>query len=387
MKYIIIGNGIAGIEAAQAIRKNDDEGDITIITKSKYPHYFRPRLVEYLAGKVTLEQISIFKEDFYEKNRIENIYDTRIVSIDAGDSSLVDENGKKYFYDRLLIATGGVPFVPPIKGVNHKGAFTLRGITDSDKILEYCKDLDHIAVVGGGLLGLETANSLALLGKKVSVIELASSLLPRQLDADGGNILKGMLEEKGMVFYTGESVSTIIEEKGNVKSVVLESGQVVDADAVIISSGIRPKFELAEKAGLKTDRGIIVNDYLQTSVDTIFAAGDTAEYRGVVYGLWFAAKEQGKAAGLNMAGVKTEYTGTVMSSQLKITGIDLYSAGDIFLEDSEQYVSQKSDSYMKFQMKDGRPAGVVVLGDKEAIKSARKVMEGKMDAVEFKKLF
>ncbi len=387
MKYIIIGNGIAGIEAAQAIRKSDDEGDVTIIAKSKYPHYFRPRLIEYLAGKVTLEQIRIFKEDFYEKNRIENILDTKIVSIDRDTSSVVDENGKKYFYDRLLIATGGVPFVPPIKGVNTKGAFTLRGITDSDKILDYCKNLDDIVVVGGGLLGLETAHSLALLGKKVSVIEVAPSLLPRQLDMNGGSILKKILEERGMVFYAGESVSTIVEEKGSIKSVQLESGKVVDADAVIISAGIRPKVELAENAGLDINRGIVVNDYLQTSIDTIFAAGDNAEYRGNLYGLWFAAKEQGKIAGLNMAGVKTEYRGTVMSSQLKIAGIDLYSAGDIFLEDSEQYVSKKNDSYMKFVVKDDSAAGAVVLGDKEAIKVARKVMEGKLETAEFKKLF
>ncbi|MCP4136481.1 MAG: NAD(P)/FAD-dependent oxidoreductase [bacterium] len=386
MKYIIIGNGAAGMDAAQAIRKNDPHGEITLISKSRNLHYYRPRLIEFLAGEVPLEKLVTFKPEFYEKKGISNLLNTRIVSINAEEKTVTDSEGKSYTYDKLLIASGGFPFVPPIEGVDKSGVFTLRGASDAGNILNAGKEAKNIVVIGGGLLGLETAKSLAQAGKKITVIEFASWLLPRQLDETGGKLLQELLEENGMSFLTNDSV-TEIAGNDRVETVVLKSGSVITADMVIISAGVRPNLALGQSAQLEVDKGIVVNNHMETSKPGIYAAGDVVEHKQRVYGLWPAAKEQGKVAGENMAGKESEYPGTVLSSNLKVTGIDLYSAGEIHDDDLKVHVAKNNGSYKKFLLKENKPCGAIVLGDSDAVKIAQKVMNGRAEPEEFIKLF
>lgn len=386
MKYLIIGNGVAGTEAAISIRKKDPEGEIRILTESSRPYYYRPRVIEYLADEAGVDKLIIHKPEFYEKNRIEVLLNTRAARILPKEHRVVDDKDVEHQYDRLLLATGARSFVPPIKGSQLKGVFTLREIADADSIKEYCKDLKNVAVIGGGLLGLETAHSLARLGKRVTVIEFCKWLLPRQLDERGGAVLMRMLEEKGLSFVLDDSVLSI-EGDSATERISLKSGKEVAAGAVVIAAGIRCRMELAVEAGIEAKNGIIVDDHMRTSTADIYAAGDPIEHRGRVYGIWPAAQEQGRIAGLNMAGEAAPYAGTVMSNTLKITGIDLYSAGDFNAPNCEMLVSEGNSSYKKLLLNINDPVGAIVLGDAEAVRLARKVIDRKADPGEMKKLF
>ncbi len=384
MKYIIIGNGIAGISAAQSIRKNDEEGEITIISRSKYPHYYRPGLIEYLRGEKSLEKLIIFKPDFYEKNRINNILNREITSINGGERSILDKDGEVYEYDRLLLTSGGIPWLPLSGGGNISGVFSLRGVNDADSIMDYCRDREKVVVIGGGLLGLETAGSLSSMGKEVTVIEYAPTLLPRQLDEEGGNVLMDILSERGISFFMNESVNNINTENNSVKSVELKSGESIEAHAVIISAGVTPDVSLARDSGMDINRGVVVNNFLETSIEKIYAAGDVAEHNGIVYGLWTAAMEQGRVAGENMAGEENEYRGTVPSTMLKVSGINLFSAGDATDSESEINVLSEGNKYAKFLSREDSPLGSVVIGDMEVIKLARGFMNGKVGIEEIR---
>lgn len=343
-------------------------------------------MIDYLAGKITLDKFIVYKNEFYERMKIKNILDTKIVNIFPNENAVISENETSYKYDKLLLATGADCFAPPIKGVNKKGVFTLRNVEDADNIKAYCQDKKEVVVMGGGLLGLETANSLTILGKKVTVIEFRERLLPKQLDNEGAALLKNVLEEKGLSFVLSDTV-TSIEGENKVENIVLQSGREIKADAVIISAGIRGRDGLARETNIDVGKGILVNDYMRTSIENIFAAGDPIEHNGKLYGLWPPAKEQGKIAGLNMANVKTKYSGTIPSSTLKITGMDLYSAGEFDSEDGEILVSKSKNNYKKFVLKSKQPIGAIVLGDPKAVNVASQIFAGRIAVEELRKYF
>lgn len=386
MKYLIVGNGVAGTEAALAIRKNDSDGEITIISQSAHLFYYRPRLIDYMAGEVSLDKFTIYKSQFYARMSIKNVLGTQIVKIVPHENSVISKDGNRYGYDKLLLATGADCFVPPIDGVNKKGVFSLRGVEDADSIRGYCQDITDVVIIGGGLLGLETANSLRKLGKKVTVIEVFDRLLPKQLDYEGADLLKNLLEEKGLSFVFPDMV-VAVQGENKVENVVLKSGNQLRAGAVVICAGIRGRDKLAREANIEVEKGIVVNDTMQTSKEDIYCAGDPTEHDGKLYGLWPPAKEQGRIAGLNMAGISTEYKGTVCSSTLKVTGIDLYSAGDFNSQDGEVLLSKDRNSYRKFVLKNNQSIGAIVVGDQEAISVVSNVFEGNTSPEEFKKHF
>jgi nitrite reductase (NADH) large subunit len=349
MHYCIIGNGVAGTEAALTIRSQDKSSAITIITQSAYHMYYRPRLIEYLAGEIKPENLYIYKPTVYDEKRIEILFKTEVVDIDKNDKITTLHNGSKIKYDKLCIATGAAPNMPDITGKNLKGVFTIRDIEDADAIIAHIENASNknIAVVGGGLLGLETAYSLCKRGFHVTVIEFFDRLLPRQLDSEGAALLQKLLEQKGLQFILSDSVTNIIGDS-YVQKVQCKSGKELNAATVIFSTGIKARTDLAKVCGLAVNRGIIIDNYLQTSDSDIFAAGDPTEYNGICYGIWPAALQQGKLAGLNMAGVKQEYKGTLLSVLLKITGIDLYSAGDFTKQDTQSIVHKSDSVYAKF---------------------------------------
>ncbi|MCX7679360.1 MAG: FAD-dependent oxidoreductase [Spirochaetes bacterium] len=384
MKYLIIGNGVAGVEAALAIRKNDPTANITIVTSSAYHFYYRPKLIEYLAGETTIEKFTLYKEEFYFKHRIEVIRNITITSLDPINHRISASDGQIFSYDKLLLATGATPFIPPIQGVTLPGIFTLRGISDANNLMQYCDKIKHLIIIGGGLLGLETAIAMKRFAKNIIVIENLEWLLPRQLDKKGSTILQAMLEKKGIQFEISEQVEEIYGNR-KVEKIILKSGKILPADAVIISAGIRPRIELAKSAGIVTAKGIIVDDFMKTSNEDIFAAGDSAEHNGIVYGIYPAAREQGRIAGLNMSGEKTAYKKTIISNILKITGIDLYSAGEWNTDNATIYSCCDSNMYIKYLEKEN-PIGAIVVGDSHAIKVAQKVMEGKSSSHELLQL-
>lgn len=382
MDYLIIGNGAAGMDAALAIRQRDPDSSIRMVTESVQLHYYRPKLIEALAQRPgdTPLGLLVHDEAFYAEKRIENVLGARIVSLDPGSKTISDASGRRYAYDRLLIASGSRPFLPPVEGIGKEGVFTLRSIEDVEAIRRHCErpGLKEALVVGGGLLGLESAHSLLRLGMKVTVLEFASSLLPRQLDAEGAGHLRSLLEAKGLRFVLGDQVARF-EGGPLVEGALLKSGKALPASLVLVSAGVRPELSFAQASGLAVNKGAIVDDYLRTNLPDVWAAGDAAEHRAQVCGLWTVAKEQGRAAGLNMAGLPTAYEGSVPSTLLKITGIDLFSSGDPKAAADRVLSHSGEDSYRKVLIAGGKVIAVMIVGDREAARMARKVMAGEVE--------
>ncbi|OGO86877.1 MAG: hypothetical protein A2Y24_06305 [Clostridiales bacterium GWE2_32_10] len=263
-KFIIIGNGVAGMEAAKTIREHDAEAFITIISKETDLFYYRPRLIEYLASKVEFDEIVVYKKQWYIDKKIECILGKTVKNIIIDKKTVVLDDGEELGYDKLLIASGSNPFILPVEGNCMNGVFTIKNKEDVDKIIDYCIDIKNVVVVGGGLLGIETANSLKEKGLEVTIVEYADRILPRQIDKEGSSILENMLKQKRLRFLLGEEMKEIVGD-GKLKQIILKSGKVIDTDAIIFSVGIRPIGELAIKAGLEFDKGIVVDEYMKTS--------------------------------------------------------------------------------------------------------------------------
>ncbi len=377
MNYVIVGNGVAGTEAALTIRKIDPQGEITIVSASKNPLYYRPKLIDYLAGAVQVPGVIIYKDDYYRERSIRLMLDTVVTTIDPIAHRVTSNQGRSLTYDRLLLATGADCFLPPFTGRETAGVFTVRGISDCDAIRSYVSGIERIAVIGGGLLGLETAYALKTLGKQIIVIETSQWLLHRQLDQEGGAILQNLLEDKGLSFVLNDTVGAIEAQQGHVSGISLKSGRQLEVQAVVVSAGIRGRDSLARQIGAQINKGIVVDDHLQTTVKDVYAAGDPVEHRGRLYGLWPAAKEQGAAAGSNMAGKTLAYTGAALSSNLKITGIDMYSVGDYNSPSDDIIFSQQAETYKKYLIHGGRLAAAMVIGDAKEAKLASLVYQGK----------
>lgn len=365
MKYIIIGNGVAGTTAAANIRKLDSRGEITILSDESLPFYSRIRLIEFLAGEVDNKGLVIYREDWYEKNNIKLLLNSPVSDIDKDKKQVITFTGESLFYDRLLLAAGGFSFIPAIQGADKKGVFTLRNIKDAQEIVDYAKGAKNVTLIGGGVLGLEAGNSLRKTGHKISVVEFFPRLLPRQMDIEGAEILKAQMENMGFTFYLGAK-SKEIAGRDKVAGLILEDGTIINTDLIIISAGIRPSAELGKKLGISVNKGLPVDDRMETGIKDIFAAGDLIEHRGMFYGIWPAAQKQGEIAGVNMAGGNAVYEGTTMSNVLKVVGIDLAAAGDIDAEGKcESIVHKDKDRYIykKLIIKDNVLSGCILYGD------------------------
>ena len=375
MKYIIIGNGAAGMAAAESIRERDTEGEIVIYSSEDRYHYSRPRIIEYLSGSLSDEKLTIRGKEFYEKKNIRLVKPARIEVIDSVGRTLSLRGGEVESFDRLIIASGASSFRPPVEGSGLDSVFTLRTIDDADRILARCAGRKQAVVLGGGLLGIETAASLTKLGMKTTVVEMFDRLLPRQLDAEGAAVLQSMLEKKGLSFLLGKQAATI-RKNGEATTLAFRDGATIEADIVVFSAGIVSNTELARGAGIVCDRGIVVDEHMETNVPGIFAAGDAAQFQGRVYGLWPPAKEQGGFAGRNAAGEVAPYSGSLVSVKLKVSGIELVSLGSIEACEGVSIVTKRGDdSFKRLFLKDGRLVGAILIGDASAFLGLQKLLK------------
>ncbi|MFC1822707.1 NAD(P)/FAD-dependent oxidoreductase [Thermodesulfobacteriota bacterium] len=383
-KYLIVGNGVAGTTAAENIRRVDQTGSIEIVTNEDIPFYYRIRLNEYISADIKEEVLIARKEAWYREKEIDLKLKTRIVGAKPQDKVLISEDNHKFSYDSLLIATGSHSFIPPIKGSDKPGVFALRSVQDARAISAFVREIDDVVLIGGGLLGLEAGNALRKLGKNVMVVEFFPRLLPRQLDMEGAKRLQGIMEEMGFSFRLGARTKEISGDD-QVGGVLLESGEQLPAGMVVISAGVRPNLELAEMLALDTDKGIKVDNHLRTNQPDIYAAGDVAEFRGIPYGIWPAAMEQGKAAGTNMAGGEGAYEGTTMSNTLKVVGVDLASAGEIDADQElESKVAESDRVYKKIVLKDNQIIGCIMLEDTKGFDQITRAMSAKRDVSKIK---
>ena len=386
--HLIIGNGVAGTTAAENIRKLDKAGKITIVTEESTPFYYRMRLPDFISGDLAEDKLSAKKDQWYKDQGIELKLQTRIQGADPGKKTVSTQSGLQIPYDRLLIATGSRSFIPPMKGSDKKGVFALRTIQDARDIVAWAKNIQKVVLIGGGLLGLEAGNALRKLGKNLTVVEFFPRLLPRQLDVTGGGRLQKIMEGMGFSFRLGAKTQEIKGED-RASGVLLEGGELLPAEMVIVSAGVRPSLELAKALNLDHDKGVKVDEQMRTNQSGIYAAGDVAEFKGMPYGIWTAATEQGQIAGTNMAGGNALYKGTVMANTLKVIGIDLASAGNIDAENKlESKVLTDEKAYKKIVLENDQIVGCIMLGDTKGFTKITKLMSEKQNVSQIKdKLF
>ena len=385
-RYLIVGNGVAGARAAVRIRERDPEGEIHIFTGEAYPFYYRVRFPEMVAGEVTIKEITIHTKEFYQGRNISLHLEEPIAEVRPAKKEVFSKKGHTYSYDLLLVATGGNAFVPPIQGNEKKGVFTLRTMKDAIEMKAYSEKINQAILIGGGLVGLETGGALLKRSIRVAVIEHNPRILPRQMDPEGAQILQAKMETMGFSFFlNGQSEEILGKEK--VEGVRLKDGRVVEGQMAIISAGVRPNIQLAKEMGLEMKNGILVNDRLETRTKDIFAAGDVAEHRGRVYGIWPAAQKQGEIAGVNMGGGNESYEGTVVSNTLKVVGIDLTSTGEIDAEGKFECVvrsDREKCSYCKVTFKEDKIVGCILLGETRGRAELLNAIEKEVDIKEIK---
>jgi len=310
-----------------------------------------------------------------------------VTRIDSRGKIAQTQKGGEFSFNALLLACGGKSFLPPIPGSSSPGVFTLRTFDDAGAILKTAREAKKAVVIGGGLLGLEAGNGLRKRGLQVSVVEFFPRLLPRQTDLPGAALLQRQMEEMGFRFFLGAKTQEIAAgEKG--LRVLLEGGQELAAELVLISAGVRPEISLAQALGLPVDKGIKVDDRMYTGLDGIYAAGDPVEHRGRFYGIWPAAMEQGRIAGANMAGQERLYSGTVPSNSLKVAGIDLVAAGEIDPEGKMESTVVRDETrkiYRKLVWQENCIVGAMLLGDTRGKEEIQKAIQSKKDLSSLKK--
>lgn len=378
-KYLIIGNGIAGLATAREIRNNDKDGSIIMVSNESTLTYYRVKLTEYLSKDFVDEDLLVSKESWYEEKNVTVILSKIVENINVNKNIIRLDDGQEIEYEKLLIGSGSRPFIPPINGKFKEGVFALRTLKDLHYIKDYLKSCEDVSVIGGGLLGLEAAWSLKELGKKVSIIEFAPYLLPRQLDKEIANKLEEKLEKLGFRVYLSSQAEEILGE-GRSTGIKLNGERKIKSDGILISSGIRPNLDLVRDTEIEYDKGIKVDKHLKTNIDNIYAAGDVVEIDGMILGLWTAGNEQGKVAGANMTGKELEYNQPKIFTTLKIGSIELFSAGVINDFDRVyEYKDIEQDIHHKIFAKNGKIVGTILFGDLKEMNILRNAVISNID--------
>ncbi len=369
LRLVMIGNGMAGVRTLEellAIAPN--LYDITVFGAEPHPNYNRILLSPVLSGEQTLKEIVLNDLHWYASHNIRLILGKKVTRIDRRARRVEAEDGTSVEYDRLLIATGSNPVMLPVPGAQLEGVLTYRDIHDTQAMIDAAKTLKHAVVIGGGLLGLEAANGLRQRGMDVTVVHLMPWLMERQLDRTAGAMLQQTLEGRGLQFKLEAQTAEIVDDgKGHVSAVRLKSGEELPAQLVVMAVGIRPNTQLAQSAGLYCNRGIVVNDTMQTYDPRIYAVGECANHRGIAYGLVAPLFEMAKVCANHLAefGIG-RYAGSVTSTKLKVTGVDLFSVGDFHGgDDAEEIVMSDPGAgvYKKLVIKNDKLVGGVMVGD------------------------
>lgn len=365
--YVILGSGAAGFYAASAIRKRDKTGSIVMVSNEQYRPYNRPMLTKSLMADLTEEQIGIQNEKWYEKQNIHLVLGKQIEAINTEAKEIVLEGGMKLTYTKLIYALGSESFIPPIPGHDKEGVAAIRRLEDTRKIDKMLPEVKNVVVIGGGVLGLEAAWELKKAKCNVTVLELAPKLMARQLDDAAGDMLKLISENQGIQIHTGVQIEEI-QGDSHVTGVKLASGEVLPAELVIMSCGVRANIQLAKEAGIETDRGVLVNEKMETNVSGIYACGDCAQYNNINYAIWPQAVEQGKVAGASASGDEAVYE--TVPAALSFHGMKtaLFAAGDNgknpnLIYKTVEFKDMGKKQYRKYYFLNNRLCGVILIGD------------------------
>lgn len=388
MNAVIVGSGLAGTIAAKTLRELRPDIGIEVLGEERHPYYPRPNLIEYVAGRLARERIFAFPETWAERQAIAVRLGAPVVRIRPDKNLVETAAGDEVRYDALLLATGARAARPPIPGIDRAGVFVLRTLDDADALVTHLGEHRRVAVLGGGLLGLEIARAIRGREAEVDVIEVFDRLLPRQLDAEAAAILKAQFERSGIGIRLGETTQEVLGD-GAVRGLRFGSGGTLGADAVIVAAGMVPETGLAREAGLKVGRGILVDDRMRTSHPGVFAAGDAAEHAGRTYGIIPAAFEQARAAAHAMIGLDLPYGGTVPSNTLKVAGLHLTSVGEVHAAgpgfESVVRAEPEAGLYRKIVLFEGRLVGAIWMGTKKGAVEIGRFVALKKDVERYKK--
>jgi nitrite reductase (NADH) large subunit len=377
-KLVLVGNGMAGVGTLEQILKLGGAYDITVFGSEPHPNYNRIMLSYVLEGSKKIDDIILNSLEWYKENNITLHTSTTVTRIDEAARQVITENGMAVPYDKIIIATGSNSFILPIPGSDKQGVVGFRDIADCDQMLEAAKLYKKAAVIGGGLLGLEAAKGLVNLGMDVTVVHLMEDLMERQLDRNASSMLQAELERQGVKFAMGKQTVELTGSE-RVSGLRFSDGSELPAEFVVMAVGIKPNVDVAKNSGLEVNRGIVVNDYLQTSMDNVYSVGECTEHRGVCYGLVAPLFEQGMVLAKHLCGVETKpYEGSVVSTKLKISGVDVFSAGE-FQETAEHTVISAKDewkkTYKKILLKNNIIVGAVLFGDVTESASLQKLVK------------
>ncbi|MDO5713789.1 MAG: FAD-dependent oxidoreductase [Tissierellia bacterium] len=381
VSYLIIGNGIAGHSAAKEIRKKDKDGSILLVTSEKRHTYFRIKLTEYIGTGCDEEKAYVSNEDWYKKNNIDVLLDTEMTAFDPKTKKATLSNGEEVIGEKVLLAMGSSPFIPPIKGVEKEGVFAMRTMEDLEAFLAYIDDKEKLVVIGGGLLGLEAAYSILQRGKDVTVIESFDYVLGRQLNRELGLDLNDELEDMGIHVRAGQNTKEF-QGDAHVEKVILEDGTEIETDGILLSTGIRPNIDCIKDSGLAIHRGIVVNTHLETGYEGVFSAGDIAEVDGNIMGLWTASMEMGRIAGTNMVEKDAlEYEQPKLFTNLEIGDIRIFSCGDVTHYD-EIYQFDSGDDHHRVFVENNKIVGGILDGDIKERNKIKKLVFSQSDVRE-----
>ncbi len=366
-KLVVVGNGMAGVACVEQILKYRHDFDITIFGDETHVNYNRILLSSVLAGEKTADDIVLNGIDWYQSNGIRARLGQRVTDIDPVRGIVIDAAGEETTFDKLILATGSSAFVPPIEGVNKKNVHVFRTLDDTRALLERSRPGLKAVVIGGGLLGLEAARGLQVQGCDVTVVHLKDTLMERQLDSPGGDYLRRKMEALGVRVLLQKQTKGFLGN-GRVQGLRFACGSEIDADLVVIAAGIRPNAELGRTAGLEVRRGIVVNDYMETSHPDVFAVGECTEHRGEIFGLVAPLFEQGRVLAATITGNRGPvFTGSAPSAKLKIMGVDVFSAGNVEStepgDETIRYENAATGVYKKLVLKENRLDSVILVGD------------------------
>ncbi|BBH20278.1 nitrite reductase [NAD(P)H] [Paenibacillus baekrokdamisoli] len=365
-KLIVIGNGMAGISTVEQILKLSDSFNITVFGSEPHPNYNRILLSYVLEGSKTVDDIVLNDWNWYKDNRITLHTTTTVTHIDAENKQVTTDKGNTECYDKIIIATGSNPFILPIPGSDKEGVVGFRDISDCNQMIAAAQKYNKAAIIGGGLLGLEAAKGLVNLGMDVTVVHLMEDIMERQLDHTASSMLQAELERQGIKFAMRKQTSELIGGE-RVSGLRFSDGSILDSELVVMAVGIKPNIALAKASGMEVERGIVVDDYMRTSFEGVYSVGECTQHRGVCYGLVAPLFEQGHVLAKHICGVDTlPYEGSIVATKLKISGVDVFSAGE-FVEGPEHTVIAAKDewkrTYKKILLHDNVIVGAVLFGD------------------------
>ena len=367
-QLVVVGNGMAGVACVEQILKQSHEFEITIFGDEPHANYNRILLSLVLAGEKAPEEIVINDLNWYQKNNIRTRLGVRVASIDRENKLVIDQDGGITPYDRLILATGSSAFVPPIPGVDKKHVHVFRTLDDTRALMEKARPGLKAAVIGGGLLGLEAARGLQMRGCDVTVIHLMDTLMDRQLDATGGAYLKRKIESLGIRVMLPQQTAALLGN-GRVDKLKFANGEEIEAELVVVAAGIRPNADLGRATGLEVGRGIVVNDYMETSDSNIYAVGECTEHRGQTFGLVAPLFEQGRVLASTITGRRdVVFGGAAPAAKLKIMGVDIFSGGSTEEGPGIETVRYEDPSlgvYKKLFIQDNVLRGMILVGDVE----------------------